>query len=143
MNPPMNISQAGLDAIKRREGLRLIAYPDAGGFSIGYGHFGAKEGDTCAEEQASVWLMEDIKHCEDVINLRVEVPLTQNQFDALCSFAYNEGVGAFVGSTLLAKLNAGDYDGAVNEFAHWIYSQHRINESLVARRRDEMSQWNG
>jgi Phage-related lysozyme (muraminidase) len=135
----MKVSAAGLDCIKGHEGLRLKAYLDTGGvWTIGYGHTaGVKEGDTCTPEQAYAWLDEDADIAERAINQLVKVPLTQNQFDALVSFVYNIGRPEFFTSTLLRKLNAGDYTGAAGQFGRWIYDNGKIINGLVLRRSDE------
>jgi lysozyme len=67
----------------------------------------------------------------------VHVPLTQNQFDALVSFVFNLGVGNFRTSTLLKKLNAGDNDGAAQEFGRWIHAGGKALPGLVRRREAE------
>lgn len=143
LNPAMKCSQQGIDAIKRREGFRATAYPDASGYSIGYGHFGVSPDATCTEEQAQAWLEQDIGGAESAINGHVNVQLTQNQFDALCSFIYNVGVGAFESSTLLRILNSGYQGLAGNQFSRWVFSGGHENPALEARRRDEQAQFEG
>lgn len=135
----MKISAAGLELLKVHEGLRLKAYLDTGGVpTIGYGHTrGVKVGDTCAKEQALTWLAEDVSDAERDVNLYVHVPLKQNQFDALVSFVYNIGGARFATSTLLRKLNDGDYVGAAGQFVRWVYDNGRIINGLALRRADE------
>lgn len=132
----MNVSQTGLGLIKKAEGLKTKAYRcPAGILTIGYGHtHNVKEGDTCTPEQAGVWLKEDCLVAELTIRANVKVPLSQNQFDALVSFIFNLGSGNFVGSTLLKKLNAGDYAGAAAEFDRWVNAGGRELPGLVERR---------
>lgn len=139
----MTISQAGIDAIKRREGFVDHAYPDAGGYSIGYGHFGAKEGDTCTEEQAAAWLAEDVKDRVGSLNAHINADLGQDQFDALCSWAYNVGREAAEKSTLLELINMGLKEYAGYQLFMWIKSQGKVNRNLLSRRDDEFAQWNG
>ena len=123
----MTISQNGLNLIKSFEGLRLNAYRDSAGvWTIGYGstryHDGRliRPGDTLANEaQANAIFVNTLGQYEDAVNTFVKVPLTQNQYDALLSFTYNEGTGALHSSTLLKVLNAGDYTGAATHFAAW------------------------
>jgi lysozyme len=120
----MKISEKGLSLIKQWEGLRLKAYRDAAGIlTIGYGHTGPDvvEGMTITQEQADALLRKDIEKAERAVSTLVKVPLTQEQFDSIVSFVFNCGVGAFQRSTLLKKLNAGDYDGAAAEFDKWVY----------------------
>ena len=100
------------DKLKQWEGLRLTAYKDSGGvLTIGYGHTGpdVKAGMTITEAQAEMLLMRDLSRFEQSVERSVKVPLTDNQFGALVSFAYNVGTEAFERSTLLKKLNEGDY----------------------------------
>jgi lysozyme len=137
----MKISAAGLELLKGHEGLRLKAYLDTGDVpTIGYGHTrGVKMGDTCTKEQALQWLDEDADIAENDVNRLVKAPfgLNQNQFDALVSFVYNIGGDEFSTSTLLRKLNAGDYTGAAKQFGRWIYDNGKIVNGLVLRRADE------
>lgn len=136
----MNISQNGLELIKRFEGCRLKAYKcPAGVLTIGYGHTGAdvKEWTIISQTQAEHYLQNDvILHSKNVSKL-VKVPLTQNQFDALVSFEYNVGYGNFSKSTLLRKLNARDYIGASNEFDKWVFANKKKLSGLVKRRQAE------
>ena len=135
----MKISSAGLELLKAHEGYSDKAYLcPAGVWTIAYGHTGGvKPGDTCTQEQAGLWLLEDTEDAATAIARNVKVALTQNQFDALVSFVYNVGGPAFAGSTMLRKLNAGDYTGASNEFARWNKGGGKILNGLVARRSDE------
>jgi len=84
-------------------------------------------------------LAEDVREAEDAINDLCKVSLTQNQFDALVSFVFNVGVGAFKSSTLLRKLNAGDYDGAAGQFPRWNKDNGREIAGLTKRRHLEQS----
>lgn len=118
-------SKGGLDLIRGFEGVRLKAYKDtAGVWTIGWGStFYAngkmvKRGDTlintvCADDLFLLTVNQFVRE----VNALVQVPLTQNQFDALVSFQYN--TGGLAGSTLLKKLNAGDYQGATDQFPLW------------------------
>lgn len=133
----------GIDLIKRFEGLKLESYLcPAGVPTIGYGHTGGniKLGQKITEEQAEKLLAEEYTKLESKVANLVKVPLRQNQLDALVSFAYNLGLGALQGSTLLRKLNTGDYRGAAMEFEKWVYSKDpktgvRIVLSGLERRR--------
>ena len=123
----MQLSNNGEAVIKNFEGLRLQAYRDSAGvWTIGYGstryHDGKmiKPGDKLANEEQAVALFKNtLGQYEDAVKSLVKVPLSQNQFDALCSFAYNEGTGALKESTLLRNLNKGDYQGAADQFLVW------------------------
>lgn len=144
----MALSVDGLEALKGREGYSAGAYRDADGWSIGYGHYiqpweNFDSGVT--REQAEALLIGDVATAEGAVNLRVSVPLAQNQFDALVSFVYNIGAGAFSGSTLLRLLNAGDYAGAAGQFDKWIYTTRGgvkvVDIGLVRRRASEREQF--
>lgn len=118
-------SKGGLDMIKGFEGVRLKAYRDTAGiWTIGWGSTRwangtpVKKGDQlvnidCANDLFTITME---SYVNDVRSL-VHVPLAQNQFDALVSFQYN--TGGLAGSTLLRKLNAGDYQGAADQFPLW------------------------
>ncbi|MDL4916159.1 MAG: lysozyme [Enterobacterales bacterium endosymbiont of Blomia tropicalis] len=118
----MQISHNGLEIIKNFEDLKTSAYCcPAGIWTIGYGHtHNVSSGDICTSLQAETWLKEDCQVAEIVIETNVKVLLNQHQFDALVSFIFNVGAGNFVRSTLLKKLNVGDYVGAASEFGRWI-----------------------
>ncbi|MFC4728142.1 glycoside hydrolase family protein [Coralloluteibacterium thermophilus] len=136
----MSISDAGIDLIKGFEGLRLTSYQDSAGvWTIGYGHTGPEvgPGQTITQAQAEALLRQDVGWAENAVRNNVQVPLGQGQFDALVSFTFNVGAGAFGGSTLLQKLNAGDYAGAQNEFGRWIHAGGQVLPGLVNRRAAE------
>lgn len=139
----------GLALIKHFEELRLVAYLcPAKVWTIGWGHTkGVKPGDTCTKEQAEKWLLEDCEEFERAVHMLVKVPITQNQFDALVSFTFNvgpdidadtiaEGLGD---STLLRKLNGGDYAGAALEFPKWNKGGGYVLPGLVRRRAAEQN----
>ena len=132
-------SQAGIDLITSFEGCRLTAYQDSVGvWTIGYGHTsGVYQGMTITEEEAIAFLRQDLKTGENAVNSNVTYGINQNQFDALVSFTFNVGTGNFTSSTLLKKLNAGDVNGAANEFDRWIYAGGQVLEGLVRRRAAE------
>ena len=135
----MQISKAGLDLIKQFEGLYLKAYRcPAGVPTIGYGHTaGVAMGQTITQQQADDYLRRDVRQFERAVARLVTVPLTQGQFDALVSFAFNLGEGALAQSTLLRLLNAGDYAGAAAQFDRWNKAGGRVLPGLVRRRAAE------
>lgn len=132
----MNISEPGLKIIKDFEGLRLQAYLDSGGVpTIGYGHIkGVKMGDTCTLAQAEAWLREETAGAVAAVNAALKVPVSQNQFDAMVSLAYNIGNEAFRNSTLLRMLNAGDVAGATGQFKRWNKDNGQVVKGLTNRR---------
>ena len=128
------------EIIKQSEGLRLEAYLcPAGVLTIGYGHTGSdvREGSRVSREEAENLLTRDLERFEKDILKMVKVELTQNQFDALVSFTYNVGSGALKTSTLLKKLNAGNYMEAADEFLKWTKAGGKELPGLVKRRRTE------
>lgn len=134
----MNISEKGIALIKRFEGFSATPYRcPAGKWTIGYGHVIVKNKQIqqLSEEEAHQLLLKDVQRAEDAIRRHVEVKITQKQFDALCSFIYNVGVGAFVRSTLLKKLNR--REKAASEFDRWVYAGKEILPGLIARRQAE------
>jgi len=135
----MKVSNNGINLVKRFEGLELKAYRDSVGIlTIGYGHTHAvKAGDIITGEQADAFLREDLQVAELTVNTNVKVKLTQGQFDALVSFVFNLGSGNFVKSTLIKKLNAGDYAGAADEFGKWVNAGGKKLSGLVKRRAAE------
>ena len=135
----MNVSETGIELIKKFEGCVLKAYKcPAGVWTIGYGHTsGVKEGQTITKAQAKELLIQDLRPFEIGVNNLVNVPLNQNQFDALVSFCYNLGTGNLKNSTLLKLLNKGDYNGAAEQFDHWIYAGGKKLNGLVKRRAAE------
>lgn len=89
------------------------------------------------KEQAEKLFAMDIQIHENNINKLVKVPLTQGQFDALVSFEFNIGYGAFKDSTLLRLLNAGKYRESAEQFTRWVYSGGKISAGLQKRREEE------
>lgn len=140
----MKISNNGLNVIKEFEGLRLKAYDDGVGvWTIGYGTIRypsatrVKRGDTITEAQAEEYLRHDVSRFENAVNKLVKVKLNQNQFDALVSFTYNLGESSLASSTLLRKLNAGDFVGAAKEFLRWNRAGGKVMAGLTRRRKAE------
>lgn len=133
----MKTSQKGIDLVKSFEGLSLKVYKDAVGLpTIGYGHL-IKKGEvftTISLQEAEDLLRKDLKQFEEGVSTSVKVALTQNQFDALVSFAFNLGMGNLNSSTLLKKLNAGDVQGASLEFVRWNRAGNKILAGLTRRR---------
>jgi GH24 family phage-related lysozyme (muramidase) len=138
----MNISQVGVNLIKSFEGLKLEAYkpvPTELYWTIGYGHYGSdvREHQKITSAQAESMLKEDLKVFSYSVSQNVKHAINQNQFDALVSFCYNVGKEALRTSTLLKKVNAGDFIGASNEFEKWIHSSGKVLTGLVIRRKAE------
>jgi len=137
----MLVSNKGVDLICEFEGEQLIAYDDGVGiWTIGFGTIKypngvrVKKGDTCTLEQAKEYMRHDLIEFEHTVNSSVKVPLNQNQFDALVSLAYNIGSSAFKSSTLVKKLNSGDYKGSADQFNVWVNAGGKRIQGLVNRR---------
>ncbi|ESR27347.1 glycoside hydrolase family protein [Lutibaculum baratangense] len=140
----MSISENGLCLIKHFEGLRLDAYIDpVGVWTIGYGHTGeaARPGNRITESEAEQLLQRDLEKHERTVQDLVQVQITEGEYSALVSFAFNVGDGALRGSTLLRKLNGGDSSGAAAEFERWVYGtidgKKVVLPGLVRRRKSE------
>lgn len=136
----MNLSPQGLDAIKGFEQLRLTAYLDTGGvWTIGYGHTrSALAGMQISEARALMLLAEDVREAVDAVNKFVRVALEQYEFDALVSFVFNVGVGAFKSSTLLRCVNDRAEPMRIGtEFLRWVYDNGKKIAGLETRRRKE------
>ena len=140
----MHVSPSGVDLICNFEGLELKAYDDGVGvWTIGFGTtkypngIRVKKGDTCTLDQAKAYMQNDLKSFEQTVNNTVKVPLNQNQFDALVSLAYNIGSTAFKNSTLVKRLNEGNYKAAANQFNVWVNAGGKRMQGLVNRRAAE------
>jgi lysozyme len=144
----MKTSERGLQFIKQFETLQLKAYRDpVGVWTIGWGHTPSYPGQRITEEQAEALFRADIERFEKAVGEAVKVPITQDQFDALVSLAYNIGIRALARSTLVEKLNAGDVEGAAEEFKRWVYGRKggRMEQlpGLVRRREAESRLFRG
>jgi len=158
-----SINAAGLALIKSWESFVPYPYDDlkpsvrgvyrewTGGYlmgtaTIGYGHTNAaahplkvKPGIRITEAEASTILDVDLDACEADVNRLVKVPLTGNQHGALVSFQFN--TGALAASTLLKKLNSGDYAAVPSELLRWVHSKGQKLQGLVNRRNAEIALW--
>ncbi len=155
----MQISDNGIAHLKQFEGVILFAYDDfdppsrrrqikpgdvvKGTLTIGYGHTGpdVRPSQTITQQQAEELLRRDLSKFERGVARLINVPLKQNQFDALVSFAFNVGLGNFEKSTLLKKLNAGNYDAVPGELSKWTKSKGKVMTGLVNRRAAEAGLW--
>lgn len=136
----LSLSATGLIGIASYEGFSEKAYiPIKGDVpTIGFGSTeGVKMGDAITVPQALDRLRRDITVAESAISRCVRVPLSQGELDAYTSLAFNIGTDAFCRSTLVVKLNGGDYAGACEEIKRWVYAGGRRVPGLVARREKE------
>lgn len=143
---PLTPSQGGMQLTERFEACRLVAYWDTLGkvWTVGWGATGAgiSSGTVWTQEQADSWLQARYGANADTINQIVNVQLTQGEFDALCDFAYNAGISALEGSTLLRLLNTGDFSGASQEFDKWDHAGGQVIAGLLRRREAETQEFN-
>ena len=140
----MQTSDKGIALIKQFEGCKLTAYQDSVGvWTIGYGWTKPVDGKpiragmTIKQETAERLLKTGLVSYENDVSRLVKVDLTQGQFDALVSFTYNLGARPLSTSTLLRKLNAGDYAGAADEFLRWNKAGGKVLNGLTRRREAE------
>ena len=140
----MQTSEKGIALIKQFEGCKLTAYQDSVGvWTIGYGWTQPVDGKpirsgmTINQETAERLLKTGLVSYESDVSRLVKVGLTQGQFDALVSFTYNLGARSLSTSTLLRKLNAGDYAGAADEFLRWNKAGGKVINGLTRRREAE------
>ena len=127
------------ELIKSFEGLELESYLcPAGIWTIGYGHTGnVRKGQKITKKEADELLDVDLSVFRKGVRNLVKVPLNQNQFGALVSFAYNVGLGNLKTSTLLRLLNEGNYTGAADQLLRWNKSKGKVLTGLVRRREAE------
>jgi lysozyme len=138
------INAEGLALIKQWEGLRLEAYRcPAGVWTIGYGSTGAhvKPFMKITEAQAEALLKMDLDRFERAIDRLITVPLNDNQFATLVSWAFNVGIDAVEKSTLRRLLNAGGYDAVPGQLARWNKVKGKTMRGLTNRRAAEAGLW--
>jgi len=155
----MKVDQVGLDSIKQSEGVRSAMYRDEAGLpTIAVGHLltpselasgkiqlrsgPVRWADGLTIVQVDELLARDLGVAEAAVDTSVTVPLSQNQFNALVSFAFNVGQGAFAQSRLLRQLNAGDYTGVPEQLRRWFYTAGKPSNGLKRRREEEVRLWN-
>ena len=143
------VNDAALDLICEFEGFEPKWYPDpAHGWkvpTVGYGHtdaagepkFAKTKDKTFTKAEARLILERDLAQYAAVVKKAVHVPINDNQYGALVSFTFNLGPSNFLKSTLLKKLNAGDYEGAAAEFKRWNRAGGQVLKGLTRRRAAE------
>jgi lysozyme len=159
----MKITQRGVEALMDMEGISLASYYDVADLeTIGVGHLLTKaeresgvivindefisyRNGGLTREQVGHLLQQDLRSTENTVNKLVTVPLTDNQFDALVCFCFNVGNTAFKASTLLKRLNAGQYDAVPGQMRQWVYitkgGRKVVSNGLKIRREKEVSLW--
>lgn len=146
------MSVNGINLLKFLEGEKFTVYFDAAAHkTVGVGHKvlpsdNLNYGDNITPLESEKYLRNDLSNAERSIRNNVLVPLNQNQFDALTSFIFNAGTGAFTNSTMLRKLNQYDYSGALAEFPRWkfvtINGIKQESPGLIKRRKYEQDLFN-
>jgi lysozyme len=141
------MTETGVSMIRLFEACRLRRYADAGGVAtIGWGHAikpGEGIGVTITQRQADALLVADIAEREAGMQALVTVDLTDPEADALGSFAFNVGVGAFSRSTLLKRVNSGATQDAADQFLRWVFAAKVRQRGLVRRRNAEAARYLG
>jgi lysozyme len=154
----MQFSKHGIKLMTELEGKKKYRYLDSRGLlTIGIGHLlsrselssgkiwiessPVKYAEGLSDSQMDALLLQDIKIAQDCVNAYVKVELTQNQFDALVSFCFNIGNGAFRNSTLLRYLNEGKYDQVPMQMRRWIHTDSKVCKGLINRREKEIELW--
>lgn len=136
-----------IDTLKELEGFRDTPYKcSAGVWTIGYGHSSAIDNRALTnkpitEEEATTILQSDISRFESIVKASVTVPLTEAQLAALTIFCFNVGASAFKKSTLLKKLNSGDYNSVPSELLRWDKVNGKPSVGLSHRRHREIDVW--
>lgn len=143
-NSDMHINQSGFIMLTNFEDFRPKPYDDGfGTLTIGYGHTrSAIMPAEVTEDEAGELLKADLTYFEDIVKKEVRVPVNRNQFSALVSLTYNIGEGAFRNSTLLKKLNGGNFKAAAGQFESWTRAGGKKLEGLVRRRAAEQQLFN-
>lgn len=142
----MKTSEKGIELIKKYEGFEAKPYLcPAGVPTVGYGATYYPNGNKVKmtdpevdELQATYMLVKMLASYEDGVNRYVQQTISQNQFDALVSFAYNLGLGALKGSTLLKRVNSNPCDPDIRvQFGKWVKAGGKTLNGLVKRRAEE------
>ena len=138
-------SQEGISLLKKFEGCMLDAYLCSAGVpTIAYGRTkDVTMGDTCTQEEAEMWLEEELQEYEGYVNEMVTVPLEQCEFDALVCWTYNLGPNNLRSSTLLKVLNEGKKNEVPAQMRRWNKAGGEVLQGLVRRREAESLLWQG
>ncbi len=139
----MEYSLDGLHLTESFESCRLMPYLDSKGvLTNGWGNtHGVVPGQAITQAKADADLMANVQNAVNAVNRLVNVELTQHMFDALVDFTFNAGEGNFASSTMLRLLNAGDYDGAHDEFKRWDMCGGAHLAGLARRREAEAEEF--
>lgn len=147
----MKLSAEGINLIKRFEGVRNRPYRcSAGLWTVGVGHL-IGDGKSLpkdwnrvfSEEEINALLIRDLNRFERGVRMYIKVPLRQSEFDALCSFSFNLGLGTLQRSTLRQKINRNDKEGAAKEILRYCRAGGKIIKGLQRRREAEYKMFLG
>ena len=132
----MKASLKAYEIVKEFEGLRLMPYQDiVGVWTVGYGSTtDVTPGEKITQAEADDRLAKDMDEAERCLNNNVSVELNQNQIDALCSWIFNLGCKRFHASTMLRKINEGQFDQASVEMRKWDMAGGKQVDWLIKRR---------
>jgi lysozyme len=147
----MKTSQRGIDLIKYFEGVRYRPYRCAAGlWTVGVGHLigngkslPPEYNRTFTKEEVDALLIRDLTRFERGIGMYIKVPLRQSEFDALCSFSFNLGLGTLQRSTLRQKINRFDKKGAAENLLKYCRAGGKIIKGLQTRRQAEYKMFLG
>ncbi len=135
-----NILQSAIDLIKKYEGCYLTSYLcPAGVYTIGYGHTPTSKGIVITQDQADTLLVLDLIKFSAGVEKLVTSKITDEQFGALVSLAYNIGLGNLSKSTLIRKLNTNNFKEAADQFLVWDKIHGSVSTGLRRRRKEEQS----
>lgn len=132
----MQISDSGIAFIKENEGFSATPYQDAGHWAWGYGHdqkIGEPFPTSVTESEATAQLIIDLDPIQATLNKLIPSDCTQNQYDALCDFGYNDGIGA------IWKLLSHGWSEIPVQMLRWDFSAGKVNKNLQARREKEVA----
>ena len=147
----MNVSSRGIQLIKHHEGVRNRPYRcPAGLFTIGVGHLigdgkslPAEWNRVFTKEEIDALLIQDLSRFERGITVQLPVPLKQCEYDALCSFAFNLGLGTLQRSTIRQALLRGDKKLAAEKILKYCYAGGKVVKGLQLRRQAEYKMFLG
>jgi lysozyme len=133
------LNKTSLSLIESFEGLKLTAYQDSVGvWTIGWGHTkGVKRGQKITREEAEEFLREDLAEAAHGVEKAIKVDIGDNEFGACVSLAFNIGVGAFAGSSIVRYINRNQFDRAADAFLNWNHAGGEVVKGLTRRRQAE------
>lgn len=119
------------------EGREYVPYKDVVGvITVCDGHTGKDIilNKRYSDAECDALTKADLERIAKQVNPSIKVKTTETQLAAIYSFSYNVGANAFINSTMLKKLNAGDYAGACDELKRWVYAGGKKWKGLMNRR---------